>query len=30
MDSYKDVYTYYTLHGQENNYGDKTIETILR
>ena len=30
MDTSKDVCTYYTLRGREDNYGTKIIETSLR
>ena len=30
MDTFKDVCTYYTLQGREDNYGNKIIETSLR
>ena len=30
METSKDVCTYYTLHGRDNNYGSKIIETSLR
>ena len=30
MDTSKDICTYYTLRGREDNYGNKIIETSLR
>ena len=30
MDTYKNICTYYTLRGQEDNYGDTIIETSFR
>ena len=30
MDKYNDVFTYYTLHIQEGNYGNIILETSLR
>ena len=30
MDTSKDVCTYYALHGQEDNYGNKILDTSLR